>query len=62
MNKVSKTTTRVTRTVTVDLSDEQIDEILIKACGFDDRAKVDWDIGDGYIRSVTVTSSTVEES
>lgn len=61
-DRVEKVTTRVTRTVSVEFTDEQIEAALRKACGFSEYASVEWDISQDYIRSATVISTTVEES
>jgi len=62
MIKNERITTTIKRIVTVDFYPQQIDEIMRKACGFDESAEVMWDVGEGYIRSVCVVSTTTEQS
>lgn len=58
--KVSKTVTTTTR---IKLLEEEIEEILKKACGFDERATahVDWDGGYGYFAEVVAATAEEED-
>jgi len=60
MVKKESVTTRITRTTTLDLTDDQINDALLEHFGFQ-TGKVCWDIGEGYIRSATIVSTNVED-
>ncbi|HEX8421198.1 MAG TPA: hypothetical protein VF638_14425 [Sphingomonas sp.] len=61
MDNEAQVTTRVTRTVTVDMTEQYINDLLIRACGFTSSARVDWDASGYGVRGATVTHSTVKD-
>lgn len=61
MERLNKTTTRITRTVSVALELEEIEEALKEFFGFDISAKVDWDADRYTVTGATIVHISVEE-
>lgn len=61
MQKVNKTTTRVTRTISAALELEEIEDAIKEFFGFDISAKVDWDADRYTVNGATIVQITVEE-